>query len=248
MFKEKKDSPKTNNPTFVDYTKHALQYDEKRYGGLGGEFLARTDNAIIQELVGRTNTSLCLDVPTGTGRVSRYLQNSSLKIIGCDLTEAMLKMAQRQKMTNVIGLTRCKADQLPFECEFFELLVSLSFFHLFPSRCRKEFAIEFSRVLKPGGYLLCSFTNGWYGGGINWLRRAVGHKMGNCSVYFLMPGEIQNLFPGWKTIALRGNFLPLQRLVTYLGYAPEKCLRWLTNYSPVRRLCFTQFYLLKKPE
>ena len=235
-----------------DYTTQAEKYDDLRYGGKEGKFMERSEAAIVRELTGKTRASLCLDVPVGTGRVESYLEGESIKIVGCDFTEAMLKVSKKRHMTNTLSLVRGDAARLPFSSESFDLIICLSFFHLFPSDPRRSFVAEFERVLRPGGYLLCSFTNGWYGGGLNWVRKSLGRfsfvrkGLGRCGVYFLMPGEIRRLFPNWNVCASRGNFLPFQRFISVLSERAEVIMRPFTAYPPLKQLCYTRFYLLKK--
>jgi len=236
-----------------DYTIRAEKYDDLRFGGKYGMFLERSDAVIVRELTRKTRASLCLDVPVGTGRVESYLEGESIKIVGCDFTEAMLKVSKKRHMTHMLSLVRGDAAQLPFSSESFDLIICLSFFHSYPSDLRRFFVAEFERVLRPGGYLLCSFTNGWYGGGLNWVRKSLGRfsfvRKGlgiRCGAYFLMPGEIRRLFPKWNVCASRGNFLPFQRVIFLLGERAEVIMRLFTAYPPLKQLCYTRFYLLKK--
>ncbi len=230
-----------------DYSAHAADYDKARFQGRNGEFIDRADAAIVRELAGRTraamDATLCLDVPAGTGRVSRYLAGLPFRIVSCDLTPEMLSTARSLGLKNQRGFVVGDAGRLPFAPGSFELIVSLRLFHLFPHAARRGFAGEFARVLKPGGWLLCSLTNGWYAGGLNWIRKA----LGRLRLHFASPGEMGRLFPGWKACGVRGNFLPLQNRLTALGTGPEKVGRWLSGRFPLNLFCWERFYLLQKP-
>jgi len=237
-----------------DYSTEAKDYDQKRFEGEKGEFLSRTDNAIIRELTRITNTSLCLDMPVGSGRVSTYLRDEPINIIGCDYTKEMLSVTKQRSDANGQIVVQADAAKLPFKSNSLELIICLNFFHLFPAPFRGIFSAELDRVIKPGGFLLCSFTNGWYGGGLSWMRKSLSDLkvikkvLGDCSIYFLTRGEISKLFPTWRVCKSRGNYLPFQRLTAHLGRNIERTAQWLTARTPLKRFCFARFYLLRKPE
>jgi ubiquinone/menaquinone biosynthesis C-methylase UbiE len=183
-----------------------------------------------------------LDVPTGTGRVIDYLKDQSVPITAVDRTSAMLAQAARHVRVGMDTLLLGNAASLPFLNGSFDCVISLRFFHLFDTPARTAFAREFGRILTPGGHLLLSMTNGWYGGGINWLK----HYMGAKTVHFEHRGELQQLFPNWTTVQLQGNYLPLQGAMNSMPvFGP--LLRWSTTRFPTNRLCWERFYLLKKP-
>jgi SAM-dependent methyltransferase len=190
-----------------------------------------------------SNNFTILDIPAGTGRAMAYLKDNPCTIIGCDLTNSMLQFAKEKCSGNCIGLLQGDASKLPFHDGKFDCVLTLNFFHLFPPYLRKIFVHEFDRILKPGGFFLCSFTNGWYGFGLNWIRKLIG----NFPIYFLMPGEIKRLFPGWRVHALHGNYLPLQSFVGKFRVSAEATALWMTGKPPLNRFCFTRFYLLQKP-
>ena len=227
-----------------DYSSLAASYDDIRFQGANGRFLYGTDASIVRELVGFTRASRILDVPVGTGRVLDYLKEEPISIIGCDLTPEMLEHARTHMVPSRHTLLHADASNLPISSEVIDCVISLRFFHLFAPRDRHCFVREWARVLKPGGFVLCSFTNGWYGGGINWARRL----LGRLTLEFLWPGELRRLFPRWKVCAVRGNFLPFQGYFASKSTWIENATRWLNNRPPLNRLCWERFYLLRKPE
>ncbi len=237
-----------------DYTGEAGCYDQSRFGGVEGKFVDECDTAILKDFLGRTEAFRCLDVPVGTGRISSYLEGEPIRIMGCDFTLAMLKIAKMRPNKNMLGLVQGDGSQLPFANESFDLIFCLAFFHLFPAEHRGGFVREFERILKPGGYLICSFTNRWYGGGLNWVRKGFNRipflrkKFGGCGIHFLEIGEIRQLFPNWKVVASHGNFLPFQRKLPQFCSSRKNFMRKLTACFPFNQLCFARFFLLKKKE
>ena len=226
-----------------DYSQIAPSYDEQRFQTDSGRFLYETDRLIVRELVALTKASTLLDVPVGTGRVLDYLKDTPIAITGCDVTVAMLERAKQRMVESRHTLLYGDASNLPFESGSFDCITSLRFFHLFAPQVRHTFVREFSRVLKPGGYVLCSFTNGWYGGGINWARKLLGQQ----TVHFLWPGELSRLFPSWRVCALRGNFFPFQWWLASKGTRLDLAMKWFNARTPMNRFCWERFYLLKRP-
>ena len=76
-----------------DYDEEAARYDRVRFEKPSGQFVARLDAAIIRELLAMAGGSRLLDLPVGTGRALDYLNDRPLRIVGCDLTEGMLRFA-----------------------------------------------------------------------------------------------------------------------------------------------------------
>ncbi len=227
-----------------DYSALATDYDSIRFAHDAGRFLEMSDARVIQDLVRRAGARTVIDVPTGTGRVASYLADSGVAVIGCDFTPAMLDIAKARHLPNQIAFHECDAKALPFDDGSIDCIVCLRFFHLFPPEERRQFTAEFERVLKPGGFLICSFTNGFYGGGINWLKKLLRRK----TVFYEMPGERASLFPGWGVAAVRGNFFPWQRFLPRLGSKTIVTLfQELTAKWPLNRMCWEKFYLLQTP-
>ena len=71
----------------------AESYDAARFEGSAGEFNARRDAAIVRKLAAQTGVKVFCDVPVGTGRTAQYFQGMGIKVIGCDLSGDMLKIA-----------------------------------------------------------------------------------------------------------------------------------------------------------
>ncbi len=88
------------------------------------------------------------DIACGTGiladRIQRELQPE--QVYGVDMSDGMLKQAQARSAS--VRWLQGPAEQLPFEDESLDAVVTTSAFHFFdqPAALR-----EFSRVLAPGG-------------------------------------------------------------------------------------------------
>lgn len=231
-----------NDDSVRSYTDLASSYNEVRFENTVGRFLYETDGEIIRRLVTKTGAKVLVDAPTGTGRVLDYLKGMGLDITAVDATQEMLNVAQTvrsdgNKVKYVIG----DASKLDLPSGSVDCLVSLRFFHLFAKHERQCFADEFARVIKPGGYLLVSYTNGWYGLGYYWLKKLLGAK----AVFYEYPGEIPRAYPDFTVVALEGNSFNkqywLRNIPVLLNFS-----KWLTKRFPFNRICLEKFYLLKK--
>jgi SAM-dependent methyltransferase len=114
----------------------------------------------LQERAWRTGLQICqikddslvLDVGCGTGRWLRRYSQRSLRPVGVDATEGMLRRAAASglKCPLVIGL----AQSLPFDDASFDLVSAVTVIQHLPPTCQAKALKEMARVLRPGGHLL----------------------------------------------------------------------------------------------
>ncbi len=94
-----------------------------------------------------------LDVGCGTGSLLHGIASESpaVKLVGVDLSLAMLNVANRKLGTSTV-LLAATAQRLPFRADSFDVVVSCSAFHYWrePETCVSEMA----RILKPGGQVV----------------------------------------------------------------------------------------------
>jgi ubiquinone/menaquinone biosynthesis C-methylase UbiE len=92
-----------------------------------------------------------LDVGCGTGLMSAKLAGSGRRVVGVDISRAMIDRAQRRNYSGAI-FRRGDAEELPGANGEFDAVVNLISFHHYPNPARA--AAEFRRVLRPGGRLV----------------------------------------------------------------------------------------------
>jgi len=101
------------------------------------------------------STSTVLDVACGTGEFERLLllEQPTQRIIGVDLAEKMLGIAQ-QKCRDYpnVSFQKASVSALPFADHSFDVVVSASAFHYFDDPIVA--LLEMKRVLKPDGELV----------------------------------------------------------------------------------------------
>jgi SAM-dependent methyltransferase len=106
-----------------------------------------TQEAILRALREPGTIRSVLDLPCGTGRLTRLLVEGGFEYTGADQAEAMLTVA-REKCADLPGLRLLTADasRLPFGDASFDGIVSVRFLNLFPSDLRLPFLAEMRRV------------------------------------------------------------------------------------------------------
>lgn len=91
-----------------------------------------------------------LEVGSGTGRMSIPLLERGVDLVGCDLSEPMLRRF-REKFPSA-RVARADAAVLPFPSAYFDNVMTVHVMHLIPHW--REVLQEFRRVLAPGGAYL----------------------------------------------------------------------------------------------
>ncbi len=155
------------------YKKHADKYDDyitsgscwskiivKIIWGMRDEEYVNTLISLIpNELQGKL-----LDIPAGTAifTYEKYRQMPEADIFCLDYSQEMLDYAiKRFKSSNTTNVHCIQGDagDMPFENNFFDIVLSMNGFHAFPEK-QKAFN-EINRVLKTGGkFIGCYYIKG----------------------------------------------------------------------------------------
>lgn len=134
------------------------------YGDKARKYIMKRDNhvrwkleqSIVKELLSEVPDKITvIDVPFGTGRYLNLYLEKGMSVFGIDISEDMLDAA-REIHGN--SLTQCNifvgsADCLPYENDFFDLVVSSRFFTLLPFEFSKKVLSELIRVSKSKLFL-----------------------------------------------------------------------------------------------
>lgn len=94
-----------------------------------------------------------LDLGCGTGNDTLYLTERGFKVIACDYSEIAL-----DKIKNTIANVETKlidiSEPLPFNDNFFDLIIADLSLHYFDEKTTKSIMREIKRILNPNGHLL----------------------------------------------------------------------------------------------
>jgi SAM-dependent methyltransferase len=90
----------------------AERYERRRYGSLGRRLNLRLlERALTRALARVPAGGLVLDAPCGTGILSTFLRRRGYRIIGADISPAMLAVAHRR--ADALGHVRADLEQPP---------------------------------------------------------------------------------------------------------------------------------------
>ena len=98
-----------------------------------------------------------LDVASGSGSASRFIAKTFplAELTLYDLSYPYLKVAKKRlRDVKRVNFIQGKAEDIPFQDESFDIVLSVFLFHEIPKKVRQEVIKEKLRVLKPGGLFI----------------------------------------------------------------------------------------------
>jgi len=108
----------------------------------------------VVDFTGAEKGSKILDVATGTGKQAFAFAEKGYDVTGIDLSEAMLKVANKKNRYKNVNFQVTDATNLPFEDNSFDV-ASVSFaLHDMPLTIREKVLKEMVRVTKPEGMIV----------------------------------------------------------------------------------------------
>lgn len=135
----------------------ARLYERTRFSSLKGKLVDwREKRLVLRALAALGVTAPCtiLDVPCGTGRISRYLAANGFTVEGVDVSEAMVAHAKTKSNVWVSGgqirFSVQNASSLSFSDDFFEASICIRLFGHTPQPVRLAILNELRRVSKTG--------------------------------------------------------------------------------------------------
>lgn len=196
-------------------------YEGRRFGGRSGAWVNSRELETVYSLI--PQDGLLLDFPCGTGRLSRFLKDKKLNIIGADYSQSMLQSSMKE---GTIPLVRADMLSIPFMDAAFNCVVSMRF--VFHYKMIEPIFQGVKRILKKEGiYIFDTF---------NWSPRA-SSVWGGRRVFVHPKREIRKLLAkvGMEIVEERSCFffspvlyrsLPL-KLVTFLERLEKLAPAWL---------------------
>jgi ubiquinone/menaquinone biosynthesis C-methylase UbiE len=141
-------------------TQEADTYDDVRFKSLKGRWEDRLEKkAMIEAMRDIPEGARILDLPCGTGRITEFLLDLGYKVMGADISEAMMAHA-RSKLAgypNLQGLQQADAEKLPYSDGEFDAVTSIRFSNHVPPDVRLRVLKEMRRVSK--GPIVISYCN-----------------------------------------------------------------------------------------
>lgn len=149
---------KKQKELFYSIKNNVTVYNEQRFSNKGGNYVNQKEINIIKNLIIKNKiTGNVLDIPVGTGRISKHLVKlDSIELHAADYSEEMLQATKIMLKTN-IRISREDIYNMKYEDSKFDLLVCSRF--LFHSDNQEDLLKEIKRVVKPGGYIIFDTLN-----------------------------------------------------------------------------------------
>jgi 2-polyprenyl-6-hydroxyphenyl methylase/3-demethylubiquinone-9 3-methyltransferase len=173
-----------------------------------------------------------LDLGCGKGRFGRALEGLGARVVGMDLSAAMLSGAAG------LDCVRATARRLPFGDGSFDAIIAVEVFEHIDPRSRLATIVEARRVLRPGGTLAVVDKNVASLNALRpWLPAVAVKRIDESRGRWMYPrgGPVRErwFWPGSLRAALRGLFEDV-RIVHLLS--PEEAGRLVFRVVPAARL------------
>lgn len=113
--------------TYYADPRTAASFDDRRFGGPIGEFIAASQARLLSNFVGRIQGRKILDVGTGTGRAALLFARGGAVVTGIDASEEMLAVARQRAAAESLTATFAVGDAhaLGFPDRAFDVAISL---------------------------------------------------------------------------------------------------------------------------
>jgi ubiquinone/menaquinone biosynthesis C-methylase UbiE len=129
----------------------AQSFEERRFGGPIGAYVAATQARVLANMVGRVQDRPILDVGTGTGRAALLMARGGAEVTAVDASEQMLDVARRRAAEERarIRFQRGDAHALQFRDREFDVVICLRLLMHAPDwrRCLAELCRVAERIV-----------------------------------------------------------------------------------------------------
>jgi len=157
-----------------------------------------------------------LDLGCGTGVLTRMIADqldseSGGVSLGIDAAAKMINVARKKRESGACCFEVAAAEDLPFENESFDAVVSSLFFHHVPLDLKEKSLFEAFRVLRPQGRLVIAdmhIPTTWIGALISHISRW----------FFMQPQIGENIRGVLPSLIEKAGFDPPKNVYTYFGY------------------------------
>jgi ubiquinone/menaquinone biosynthesis C-methylase UbiE len=164
-------------PFEKDYSAVAAEYERTRYGTAPGQFVSRCETRLLRRAIiaHAKRRHILLDVACGTGYFTSQVADLFERVVGVDLTHAMLARAAinlSRVERGRVSLVQASAAALPLVDGSCDVVLSTRFLHLFPREMHSEILEVLLRPLRQGGVLIVDHDTRF----VEWRGRQHNHQ------------------------------------------------------------------------
>lgn len=151
---------------YMDIRKQKLNYNNS------------IEEPLMLEIIGDVNSKTILDLGCGTGELSKKLSKNAKDILGIDISQKMLDVANKNNNNINIKYKNLPMENINILNQKFDVVVSSLAFHYIENF--QKLIIDISRLLKKRGSLIFSQEHPMitaYMGERNWISDLKGNKL-----------------------------------------------------------------------
>lgn len=155
----------------------ARSYERRRFGSLAGRLFSFFEVRTIGRAIGLlTPRGRVLDLPCGTGRISRHLLDRGFRVCGGDISQSMLDVAKEQLSgyPSLEWLRVIDAEAIDARDGEFDHAVCIKFMHLVAPEVRIAVLKELARVTT--GSIVVSYACDAFGGFSRAVKQIAGRR------------------------------------------------------------------------
>lgn len=137
----------------------AQEYDQKRFGSQGGQYIRETEREAFMALLGDLDGKKVLDVATGTGRLAVDMAEAGADVTATDISNEMLDQARAKAGQRGLNIEFFQGDgeDLDVDTDSFDIVTSQRFLHLVPDH--RPYVEEMARIAREK--IVYDYFNFW---------------------------------------------------------------------------------------
>lgn len=146
----------------------AQTYDHERFSSVVGRMFDRIEKRALASLLRRVTDEIpdpsVLDIPCGTGRITEFLLQRGLTVVGGDISHEMMAVAKEKcsPFSPRVSWRRLDLERLEVDDNSTDLVTCIRLFHHLESDARGSILRELARVTRRFVLVNVSFSSPWY--------------------------------------------------------------------------------------